>query len=380
MQAIGSWRLLLGRLALAAAALGGTFAASAQDIVVGQIGPWTVIPVPDAPQVNAGLKAHFAQVNARGGINGRRISLFELDDAYAADTFVQRFEEAMKRKPVALLSPIGSAAVKRMLDDKLLDRHDVVVLNAIPGAESLRAPGHPRFFHIRAGDRQQVEKMVQHARTLGITRMTALYETIEMGESAVAVAKAEVEKAGGAALRSVAAPREAGAIAAAARQIAATDTQNVLVLGSPRFTVDAIAELRKAGASPSMFAFSYVPPGLLAKVAGADAARGVGIAQTFPNPAGVNTPLQREFQAAMKAAFPEVTSYTSFHLEGYITARVLTEALRRAPQATPEALARTLRGMGEVDLGGYRVRFEKNNVGSSFVDIGVMTTGGRLMY
>lgn len=379
MHAIGSWRLL-GRLVIAMAALGAAAAAPAQDIVVGQIGPWTVLPVPDVPQVNAGLKAHFAQVNARGGINGRKISLFELDDAYNGDTFVKRFDEAMRRKPVALLSPLGSEALKRLLDDKLLDRHDVVVLNAIPGAESLRVPGHPRFFHIRAGDRQQVEKMVQHARTLGITRITALYETIEMGESAMAVAKAEVEKAGGATLRGVPAKREPQSIAAAAQQIAASDTQNVLVLGSPRFAVDAIAELRKAGATPSMFTFSYVPPGLLAKVVGAEAARGIGIAQTFPNPMGVNTPLQREFQAAMKANSPEIKNYTSFHIEGYVTARVLTEALRRTPQVTPEALARTLHTMGEIDLGGYRVRFGDGNVGSHYVDIGVMTTGGRLMY
>ena len=84
----------------------------------------------------------------------------------------------------------------------------------------------------------------------------------------------------------------------------------------------------------------------------------------------------------MKDAFPEVplTGYTSFHIEGYITARVLVDALRKSPQATPDALARTLKTMGEIDLGGFRVNFAKSNVGSAFVDIGVVTSGGRLMY
>ncbi len=54
--------------------------AQAQDIVVGQIGPFTVLPVPDAKQVNEGIKAHLAQVNAAGGVGGRRVSLFEVDD------------------------------------------------------------------------------------------------------------------------------------------------------------------------------------------------------------------------------------------------------------------------------------------------------------
>ena len=56
----------------------------------------------------------------------------------------------MQRKPVALLLPLGSAALKRMLDDHLLDKNDVVILGAIPGAEAFRTPGHPRLFHIRS--------------------------------------------------------------------------------------------------------------------------------------------------------------------------------------------------------------------------------------
>ena len=125
------------------------------DIVVGQIGPFTGIPVPDALQLNQGIKACFAQINERGGINGRRVSFFDVDDTYSGDGFAKAFGQAMQRKPVALLDPVGSAALKRMLDDKMLDQSDVIVLNAIPGAEALRNPGHPKLFHIRAGDRRR---------------------------------------------------------------------------------------------------------------------------------------------------------------------------------------------------------------------------------
>jgi branched-chain amino acid transport system substrate-binding protein len=377
----GFWRKLVMGFGLGVALAAPSTAAN-EDIVVGQIGPWTVIPVPDAQQVNQGLRAGISYANAHGGINGRKLTLFELDDAYSGDGFARRFAEAMQRKPVALLSPIGSAALARLFSDKLLDKNDVVVLNAIPGAESFRTPGHPRLFHVRAGDRQQIEKMVLHARTLGITRMTVLYETITIGQSGMEMAKDAAVRAGGMELRAFSAPREAGPIAEAAKKIAASDTQSVLVLGSPRFNVDGIAELRKGGVSQPIFTLSYVPAPLLAKVVGDAQARGIGLAQTFPNPLGVNSPLQRDFHTAMKDAFPEVplTSYTSFHIEGYITARVLVDALRKSPQATPDALARTLKTMGEIDLGGFRVNFGKSNVGSAFVDIGVVTSGGRLMY
>src|SRR5213075_287494 len=128
-----------------------------------------------------------------------------------------------------------------------------------------------------------------------------------------------------------------------------------------------------------VFALSYVPAPMLAKIAGAGS-RGVALAQTYPNPSGVSMPVQREFQAAMKQSFADVAAYTSFHLEGYISARVFAEAARRAKEVTPDGVARSLRTMGEVDVGGFRVNFARSNVGSGYVDIGVVNADGRLTY
>jgi len=349
------------------------------DIVVGQIGPFTGIPVPDAPQLNQGIKACFAQINERGGIGGRRVAFFEVDDTYSADGFVKAFGQAMQRKPVALLDPVGSAALKRLLDDKMLDQSDVIVLNAIPGAEALRNPGHPKLFHIRAGDRQQIEKIVQHAVTLGVSELAVLHHNIVIGTSGLAMAQAAAAASGKLKIVPFEATAEISSLQAAAQKVAKSGAKAVLVVGAPRFMADGVAQLRAAGGGQFVFALSYVPAGLVAKVAGA-ASRGVALAQTYPNPMGIASPLQREFQAAMKQSFPEVTGYTSFHLEGYISARVFAEAARRAKDVTPDGVAKALRAMGEYDMGGFRVNFARNNVGSGYVDIGVVNADGRLIY
>jgi branched-chain amino acid transport system substrate-binding protein len=354
--------------------------AAAQDIVVGQVGPFTVLPAPDAKQVNEGIRAYFAQVNAKGGINGRKIAFFDMDDQYSPDVFVKVFKEAMLRKPVALLTPIGSASIKRMLADNLLDTSDVLVLNAVPGAEAFRVPGHPKLFHIRAGDRQQIEKIVMHAQTLGVARMTVLYQNIPTGASGFAMAKEAADKAGKLVVTGFETSTEQEALAETAKTIAASDTQSVLVAGAPKYMADGIASLRKAGVSRAIYGLNDVPAGLVVKVAGAEAARGVGLAQSFPNAMSVSLPLTREFHAAMKEAYPALEAYSSFHLEGYLSARVLSEAIRRTRDVTPDGIARSLRAMGEVDLGGFRVNFSKSNIGSHFVDIGVVTGQGRLMY
>lgn len=371
----------LARAALAAGALAAA-AASAQEITLGQVGPFTVIPVPDAPEIQAGIQAYVKQANAAGGVRGNKLGYFSLDDRYSGEGFVEQFGKALEKRPVALLSPIGSAAMSEMYKQKLLDKADVVVMNVIPGAESLRSPGHPRVFHIRAGDKQQIEKIVSHALTLGTTRMAVLYQDLVIGTSGFAMAEQAAQAGGLKDFKGVKTAPDAAALAAAAGEVKKLDPQAVLVVGAPRFMAEGVAALRKAGVSQSLFVLSYVPAGLLVKLAGPDGARGVGIAQTFPNPNGITLPLQRDFQAAMKAAHPDLKSYTPFHLEGYLSARTVAEAIKRSKDREINAatLEKALHAAGEMDFGGYRVDFSKGQVGSSWVDIGVVTPDGRIRY
>jgi branched-chain amino acid transport system substrate-binding protein len=356
-------------------------AVKAQDIALGQIGPFTVIPVPDALEVNQGIKAYIAHANRSGGLRGRNLSFFELDDRYSADGFVEQFGKAMERKPVALLSPIGSASLTKALADKLFESADIVVVNAIPGAESLRNPGSPRLFHRRAGDKQQIEKIVNHAHTLGVTSLAVLYQDLPIGTSGMAVAQ---QAAGGGKidLKGVKSTTDAPAMAAAANQIAKLGSQGVIVVGAPRFMAEGVAVLRKAGISQNIFVLSYVNAGLVVKLAGSEGARGVVIAQTYPNPNGKNMPLQRDFQTAMREAFPQLQEYTALQLEGYLSARVVFEALKRSKDRdiSAAALAKALHSAGEIDMGGFRVDFSGGNVGSQFVDIGVIGSDGKLKY
>lgn len=349
------------------------------DIVVAQIGPFTVLPAPDTRELNEGLTAAFDEINGKGGIGGRRVQLVALDDTYTFDGFKARLDEVMSKKPVALMTPLGSATLKGLLDSGLLDKLDIMILNAVPGAGVLRDPGHPKLFHIRAGDEQQIEKIVAHARALNIQSMGVLYQDLPIGTSGLAAAKAAAASIGGIEIMEAKSGTDAAAINKAAEALAARAPQSALVVGAPRFSGEGIAALRAAGMSQQLFTLSYLPAPALQKFAG-KGARGVGIAQTFPNANGVTLPLHRAFRAAMQKTHPGIKAYTPFHMEGYITARVFAEAARKAKAINPSAVADALRRSGEIDLGGFRVNFSKGNIGSSWVDIGVVTSEGRLMY
>lgn len=356
--------------------------ASAQDLTVAQIGPFTGLPSPDAAEINAGAQAFFDSVNAAGGIGGRNIKLLKFDDGFTAPGFIAQFKAAMDAGPIALLSPIGSAALSKMMQDGLLDSTDVVVMNAIPGSEQFRNPGHPKLFHVRAGDRAQLERILGHAKVLSVNEMHVLHQDLPIGTGGLATVQDLAARMGGIKVTATGTKHDPEALTAAARDSAKVPiSSSVIVIGTPKFCADAIARWRAAGGRHQVYTLSYVPAGLLTKVVGEAGARGVGIAQTFPAPQGSKLKLQRDFQQTMQQYAPGVKDYTHFHLEGYVSARVLVAGLRRAgPRPTASTLRTALRDMGEVSVGGFNVDFRKGNVGSSWVDIAVVSEGGKLRY
>ncbi|MGL5001518.1 MAG: ABC transporter substrate-binding protein, partial [Casimicrobium sp.] len=76
-----------------------------------------------------------------------------------------------------------------------------------------------------------------------------------------------------------------------------------------------------------------------------------------------------------------VKTLTHFHFEGYLSARVLTQALRRTgARTTPENLAAALRAASPMDFKGFTVDFRRSNQGSQWTDIAVIAKDGVLRY
>ena len=102
--------------------------------------------------------------------------------------------------------------------------------------------------------------------------------------------------------------------------------------------------------------------------------------QVVPSPWERKTALTREYQADLRAAFPEAEfSYGS--LEGYLTLRVLAEGLRRAGRDLNRAgLMRALEA-APIEVGGYKLRYgHEDHPGSTFVDTALVTREGKFRH
>jgi ABC-type branched-subunit amino acid transport system substrate-binding protein len=117
----------------------------------------------------------------------------------------------------------------------------------------------------------------------------------------------------------------------------------------------------------------------MVRMLGSDS-RGLIFAQVVPFPWFDVTPVVREYREALKVHAPNAELSFS-GLEGFINAKVLAEALRRADRGlTRERLAAALESMRGYDVGGLTVTFTpSNHQGSRFVDVVVVGTGGKFV-
>src|SRR5258706_549091 len=137
-----------------------------------------------------------------------------------------------------------------------------------------------------------------------------------------------------------------------------------------------VKQMRQKGAGGQFLSVSFVGTPVV-KELGADSA-GLIMAQVVPLPTRKSIPIVAEYQATL-AAVGAKPDYSFNSLEGYITAKVLVEALKRAGKDVTRAkFIKAVESIDEWDLGGYFVGYSPtSHNGSKYVDITIINKEGR---
>jgi ABC-type branched-subunit amino acid transport system substrate-binding protein len=355
--------------------------AAAGEIVVAHVGPFTGPLAGNGLSNLEGSKACIAEANAANGVNGNSLRLVQQDDEYKAARTIQLMREVARRdKPVAFLNLLGSANATALLKEKTLDELKIPVVGVTPGADGLRTPGSPWMFHVHASDNAQLTRIVQHLSTLGIQRIAVAFQDIPFGQGGLKFVEGITSKIGLTITKKVPVPsagEDFGPIAQALRQ---SNAQAYLMILVPNSGAAFAAQVRRGGDLTPIYGMSYVQVKGLVDKAGAKNAIGIALAQVTPNTYSSVSALTRRFHLAMDTYAPNEKAHTQLHMIGYLNCRVLLEGLRGAGAApTPERLRVSLQKVRQ-DLGGYFVDFAGGNVGSRYVDIGVITRDSKLQY
>jgi branched-chain amino acid transport system substrate-binding protein len=355
-----------------------------KDIVIGQVASLSGANGADLGQgLQLGIRAYVDSVNAKGGINGRRLKLVSLDDEYLPQRTVELTKELIEaHQPVALLGYRGTANTLALIKSKVLEDSGVPLVGTLSGA--LEIQGAPLIFHVRTSYPQEISQLVLQLARLGLNRLGLLYVDDAFGksgrEAVLNAAKASKSSVVVEAAYDKAADKVEASVQAAVDKLIAAQPQAVVMVavGDPVYSFVRLAKAKSA--SVRLFSISVVNPALVVEKVGLQAAKGMGFSQVFPFPYSDATPLSREYRAALRRT-DEQAQPNYFSLEGYIYAKVLVAALRRAGNnPLPASVKAALDSFPSSDLGGFVVKFNpESRNGSSYSDLTIIASNGKLM-
>ncbi len=372
-QALGT--LVAGALPLQGALAQGAVPADSGDIVIGQSAH---LSGPLAPTLSAVLKGQelaLKEFNGKGGVNGRRVKLVTLDDAYDAKLCVDNVNKLVdEHKAVALFGFANTAGVAAAMP--VLLEKKVPLIGVYSGSPSLRAVQHPYFFTTTASYRDEVVQMMRNQGALGRSRVGLVYNNSAFGKLMLPVVE-EVAKEQGITLVAKAPLEMTGADAGAAAQtMAAARPQAVITMAFGPSLLPFIKAAHAQIGAP-LYCPGIANSHQLLDALG-DEARGMAYTMVIPYPFTATQTLTRDFHKSMAAASIPV-DYD--HFFGYLNIRTLLAVLVRAGKTiTPQTMVTTLERMKNVDIGGYTLDFSPtNHHGSRFVETVVVGPGTRYM-
>ena len=353
--------------ATAAAALG------APALVRAQSEPWRIgqtaaLTGPLAfpfVEMNKGIAAAFKEVNDRGGIDGRPVEFFSMDDGGAPEKAAENTLKLLQKDQVfTLFACGGTTSVMGAL--KVLGEAKVPLIAPATGSDALR-PFNPLVFHTRASYAQELSKIVKQLGSTGFTKCAVAYFDNPFGKATLAAFEAAAREHNNTQWKPFLITETPEGIAKGIEEIVQWQPYSLISLAIGASGIPFYKGLRLRTKAPA-FSISFLGSRPLLAALG-EASIGITVAQVVPNPSNPAIPLVRAYQSAIKKLGDVEVGYSS--LEGYVNARILIEALRRAGRnATREKLAEAMHSMRPYDLGGFEVRYGPNDhSGTDFVEL-----------
>jgi len=342
--------------------------------IVGQSAPLTGSNAAFGNDIRDGALAYFKQVNAQGGVAGAPIELVTLDDQNQRKTAGENTTKLLQTR--GLVALFGYASATLSLDAMpQAEKAGVLFFAPFSGANPVRKPS-PVVHTLRASYGDELEKMLAFWTGLGMKEVVVVHYDDEVGNQNFGVVRDYLARQGKTP-KAFSLERNAKIDDARFAQLIALKPEVIINTVLSGAAAEITKRLVAQGLFVPMSSLSFVGAQQYIDAAG-DAAAGVSISQVVPNPSA-SLPVVRECAQLLKDAGVS-KPMNSTHLEGCIGAKVLTEAMRRSKRpGDARALLSALRNLGSYDTGGFTVSYGPDqNHGSKYVELGMVTRGGKL--
>lgn len=313
-------------------------------------------------QYTHGSMSWFNEVNAAGGVHGRKIRLISYDDQYDPPRTVKNTEKLIyDDKVFALFGYVGTPTSVKIID--VVQESQVPAIGFLTGAELLRTPFRPFMFHVRASYYQELEGALAYfVDKLGLNKIGVMYQDDAFGKavlSGVQLAIWRRQQELNRDVEIVAADtyvRGTMEVEAALESLKASGAEAVIMGG----TYDPLAKFIKISQdnnfTPYFHSVSFIGSEAFAESikkqeVSTQHYEKIIVTQVVPSPSSSDLQIVNKYRTAHGRHFPDdELNYVA--LEGFVNAYVLVEALKRAgPNLTRSQLINTLEKIKDMDIG-----------------------------
>jgi branched-chain amino acid transport system substrate-binding protein len=298
-----------------------------------------------------GILAAFAEINAKGGVHGRKLELISRDDGYDPDRSIMQTVKLLEEDKVfALIGAVGTPTTSVTVP--IAKAKNVPFIGPFTGAGFLRAPELQNVINIRASYGAEAEAWIKHlTEDLHIRNIAIFYQDDSYGRDGLAGVKVALEKRGMELTAESTFERNTKAVSSAVRTLRRAEPEAVVMVGTYAPCAEFIKLARKSGFNPIFVNISFVGASALAKELGPEG-QGVIVSQVVPFPWDASIKVVADYHAAEKALDPDLKP-DFISLEGYLSGRLVAAALEIVgPNPTRADILRVINDIGRFDISG----------------------------
>lgn len=313
-----------------------------------------------------GITAYFTRINQQGGINGDRIKLIVKDDGYEPKNTAPNIRSLIDDDGViAIIGNVGTPTA--IVTVPIVNEKKTLLYGALSGASVLRKDPPDRYvMNYRASYKEEAAAMVNGLLKMGIKPEEIAFFTQRdsYGDAGYKGAVEALEAIGFTKTNALAHGRYTrntlnieGALAELLD--AEVEPRAVIMAGGYAPSAKFIRLARKEFSDLLFVNLSFVGSKALLNELG-DEAEGVIVTQVVPDFNNESLPIVDEYLTDLINYRTELSpGFVSF--EGYITARIMVEALRRITgEQSRETLLKAMYSIDKLDIGlGQKISYER---------------------
>ncbi len=318
-----------------------------------------------------GSRAAWQEINKNGGVNGRVVQHLVLEVDASAESLRAALDTVQKTANCVVLSgTAGDRAASQLVALLKHDQHNIA--HVAPWLQNSDLDGDQRTFPIFASRQDQIAQAIKSLSLMGIPEIGAVYAS----EQEYTLYRNDVERASTALKIKLMSFKPTGGVAQVGKSLNADTPRILLFMGGTPELVQFTQSIEKQARQRYVLALADVNLQTLMQM-GASRQTPIMATQVVPM-VNASLPIVKSYRQTLARLFDEPPTPQS--LAGYIAARYTSEVLSTVEGAlTRQTALLAFQRRQVVDLSGFRVSFNAQGRGGSYVTQSMVTPDGRLV-